>query len=129
MSKAHIKGPEIYPGSSGRSPEYPAQAQAGAGRDLTKCNLKTRSRRFSISKESLQSALGIEAGGDGKLGHAHNEYFDVAKKVTAQEINSNQFIKKYNLPYFVSARIAIENVSRVYHSGARSVQALEQRRF
>ena len=29
----------------------------------------------------------------------------------------------------MSARIAIENVSRVYHSGARSVQALERVAF
>ena len=65
------------------------------GRDLTQVQLKNALEEVFISKESLESGFGyMKPEVMEKTVMLINEYFDVAKKVTAQEIYSNQFIKK-----------------------------------
>ena len=65
------------------------------GWDLTQVQLKNALEEVFISKESLESGFGyMKPEVMEKTVMLINEYFDVAKEVTAQEIYSNQFIKK-----------------------------------
>ena len=64
-------------------------------RELTKVQLKNELEEVFIAKESLESGFGyIKPDVMEKTVKLINEFFDVAKKVTAQEIYSNQFIRK-----------------------------------
>ena len=65
------------------------------GRDLTQVQLKNALEEVFIPKESLESGFGyMKPDVMEKTVKLTNEFFDVAKKVTAQEIYSNQFIRK-----------------------------------
>ncbi|MGH7848309.1 MAG: ABC transporter substrate-binding protein [Candidatus Binatia bacterium] len=65
------------------------------GRDLARIQLKNALEEVFIPKESLESGLGyMKAEVMEETVKLTNEFFDVAKKVTAKEIYTNQFIKK-----------------------------------
>jgi len=65
------------------------------GRELSQVQLKNAVEEVFISKESLESGFGyMKPDVMEKTVKLTNEFFDVAKKVTAQEIYSNQFIRK-----------------------------------
>ena len=65
------------------------------GRELSQVQLKNAVEEVFISKESLESGFGyMKPDVMEKTVKLTNEFFDVAKKVTAQEVYSNQFIRK-----------------------------------
>jgi NitT/TauT family transport system substrate-binding protein len=65
------------------------------GKDLTRVQLKNAIDEVFIPKESLESGFGyMKPEVMEKTVKLTNEFFDVAKKVTAKEVYTNQFIKK-----------------------------------
>jgi NitT/TauT family transport system substrate-binding protein len=65
------------------------------GRDLTRVQLKNAIEEVFIPKESLDSGFGyMKPEVMEKTVKLTNEFFDVAKKIAAKEVYTNQFIKK-----------------------------------
>jgi NitT/TauT family transport system substrate-binding protein len=65
------------------------------GKDLTRVQLKNAIDEVFIPKESLESGFGyMKPEVMEKTVKLTNEFFDVAKKVAAKEVYTNQFIKK-----------------------------------